>query len=1117
MAETQEDDVFSYYSSQQFLKEKGITPTATTEEEEEKPTVDVEDEEDVFSYYKAVEKPQPSEAAVTAIDEQESKTLDQFSKDENFLTNLEAYATSRYGDEGKRYPKETDKEYIQRFITHTRGFETNSISLMSQIDWLRSASEEEKAQFGYLYTEIQKLPSFWEAGGDDVARSVRDYIFYGLADPLNLVGFGAGKVAAVGAQQAIKQTLLKSGVEAAKKEAAKLGLKAAAKPLAAATVLEAGGGAGFSYGLQTVEKEAGMREDISDVEAAITGGLTAAIGTGLGVAGARGTGKQIAREMGEAFATKKAASQEAVDKTVQEEIREGYEFDPVNGYEVKTKLSDIKGELTEGELKVELQKRIAKVATEVVEQQAKDGTLSDIVLDPSKRAGDVVRDVIAQIDNVDEDILDGALSRAGITVEDFLDVAGVSLSDGAKTMNAYSDMGKLIKKIRSIDPKIGKRLEELYGKQNSTVGMFGRAHQFMQRLDRERRALMVTQLSTTMRNIATGGMRLTMEGGANLVESSIYHLGKSVNAVMEGRASVAGVKQGMKDIVRDTFGTLLYLNQYGTTKQISEALLVHNPRIARMLDRSLQEVGVDQDLSRFARLANHLNIVQDQFFRRAVFVDSVDKQLRRVGMRLDEFLASGKTLPTDVLKRASEEALSFTFARMPKATRGKVGDTIAHHFIKMNEAAGPLPGLVGAPIGTGAFPFARFMANAMQFQFEYSPLNFVSAVNSGPAMLRYARGLAKEGDAATLRKAREDFSKATVGTAALMAAVKYRAENQDVKWYEAKTEDGRTVDTRPFFPIAPYLMVADLIVKWDSNTLDEASAKDVLEGLTGAQFRAGLSSYMVDSLFDTINAEGGLTGVKAEKMAEYMGGYVGELAGGYVTPGRIVSDVLAAFDEEAAYVRDPRQTEGVGAVERGLGAAGNAFIRNLPVLSESLPVAESPTREAPMIRQSPLLKQITGIQITERRSNVEKELTNLGYENFEIAPSTGDKAADAYVKKHMGELVEDVLSLQIDSEYYRSLSRTEKKAAMKNKLKVLRGIAKSLGKVEAFDDKDDKGYTPFDRAEWSRITTLQRKLADEYYLEKYGKNVAEMQAQEPNKNHFKMGTLTGRALAKAYE
>ena len=45
---------------------------------------------------------------------------------------------------------------------------------------------------------------------------------------------------------------------------------------------------------------------------------------------------------------------------------------------------------------------------------------------------------------------------------------------------------------------------------------------------------------------------------------------------------------------------------------------------------------------------------------------------------------------------------------------------------------------------------------------------------------------------------------------------------------------------------------------------------------------------------------------------------------------------------------------------------------------------------------------------------------------------------------------------------------------------------------------------------------LARKLADEYYKSKYGKSVAEMQKDEPERNHYRLGKLIGNSLSTAY-
>ena len=166
-----------------------------------------------------------------------------------------------------------------------------------------------------------------------------------------------------------------------------------------------------------------------------------------------------------------------------------------------------------------------------------------------------------------------------------------------------------------------------------------------------------------------------------------------------------------------------------------------------------------------------------------------------------------------------------------------------------------------------------------------------------------------------------------------------------------------------------------------------------------------------------------------------------------------------------------------------------------------------------------MVGQLTGIRKQARRSDIETELIDLGYENYNVLPSTGDKVADNYTKKHLGKLVETQLAEEIDTDYYRSKTRAERKAIMKSKLQRYRNLAKQMGKSDA-SQEGDLGYTPFDRAEWAKTSKLERELADQYYAELYekeygpGMTVMKMQEKEPDMNHLRTGKIVGRALAK---
>jgi hypothetical protein len=690
-----------------------------------------------------------------------------------------------------------------------------------------------------------------------------------------------------------------------------------------------------------------------------------------------------------------------------------------------------------------------------------------------------------------------------------------------------------MKGIKEVDPELAK---QIIGDSDadSIVGPLGKAHGFMQRIDRERRALMVTQVATTIRNIATAGTRLTMDMSADLIESTLYQFGRGADAAMTGNASTGAVK-APTSIIRDAFGRLDRMRHVTGTAELTDALLKHNPRLAARMDRTLEEQGAGESLTKVTRMLNGLNIAQDLFFRRAIFTDAVDKRLRRAGVivdkpqkvgqykSLEEFAAAGRSLPAKVLSEAVEDSLDFTFSRMPKPGSGRAGDTVGHYFLKFNEAIGPVPG----PIGTAAFPFGRFMVNALQFQMKYMPTSAVTAaykVGMGKYVKSMAKAAADAGDmdlakkqgakaSKALAEARADFSKSLVGTAALISAIKYRADNQDIKLYEARNDDGSTSDLRPFFPLTPYLALADIIVKLSNDDSKPIEVTEFLEAFTGAQFRTGASSYVLENMDELIRAEGDT--ITSERMSEIMGGYVGEMFGGGMTPLRVVRDIQAAYDTEAAVVRDARQVEGVGGGERFVNALKNTVAKDLPGLAKDLPAVESPTREGDIYRQSPLVGQITGLRREAKRNPAEAEFERFGIKRFEIVPGSGDKMADAAVKKALGPMVEERITRLVQSEEYLAKSDNKKRAMLNNRMRTLKAWATQAAKIETSKDKS-KPYTPFDRAQYSKLSDVETRLADEYYKNAYdGKTVVEMQELEPEVNHLKKAIALGKRLAAA--
>ena len=1078
--------------------------------------------------------------------DEEERTIskEEYANNPEFIANLQDYAVKRFGVEGgAKQEDETNEEYFERFLTHKRAIEENSIDQGGQIDWIRGASPEDRDQFVDLYIDVENnLPNFYEKGGGNTGSALFDYIFYNVSEPMNLIGGLFGRFFGKAVTSSIKDELIKYGRKAALKKAKREGLKRGIK---IGAVTEGTAEAVKDLGTQRIEQ---ANLDIEDVE--INPYRTALIGGVGAVAGGIGFGLQQRSDfadVSEYMAYRKKQIKEAKEKVAQtaddkiesdkiaKEVSDkadeelgltpiGEVFDPINGKAVASALADYKKSgVIEPVMQKDLLKRVTRFAEDIFDEYRRRGDLPPEV-DLNMKATEVIGTIIRNVDNlnVDSALLDQAISKAGLTPELIKDLYGFTTSSAGSILQAPSNLGKKLKKARDLSPEFVKRLDELAGKDQSTTNIFGRVWDFVRRLDREGRALAVTRFSTTAGNLATLGATQTMQTAANAIESTLYHLGKSTASIMDGTASVAGARQGFKDLIKDTFGTLAYLDNAELSNEMVSYLLKHNPAMARVIDRSLGEVG-EESLSKFTRMANTLNMLQDVFARRAVFSAAADKHLRRAGLDFDTIVAENKALPISVLKNAQREALSATFAAMPRTVTqgGNRAEHVAHHFVKMVEQLPFLP-----VIGTGELPYVRFMVNALAHQLSYSPVGGLNAAaNLTNAMFRkYGKQINDATTAADLAKAKEQLSKSIVGSSALYAAVLYREENQDLKPHEMRGQDGgidiknldikksgKPTDVRRFWPAAPILTLADILVKFKNGKFNEIYWSEVKENLIGTRFRMGQFGESIDSLMKILY-EGGIEGIKAEEFSTRIGAYIGEMGTRFTTPAKLATDIIAVFDEEEAVVRDASQVEGDMPGERFIDAAKKKLYANMPFLQRDLPVKEHTTRGEERYLQSPMLRLFFGISSTERRTNVEKELLKHTMQDFQLSPRTGDNRARAIVNKYLGPLVEKKMGDLVEDEYYKQASAVRQKQLLTKELSEVRRLSYLLGRLDERRTQGEEGPTTFSRGDWIKLSSQQRALADEVYQDKYGKSVLDQQRADPSVDHYRLGAEIARLL-----
>ena len=769
---------------------------------------------------------------------------------------------------------------------------------------------------------------------------------------------------------------------------------------------------------------------------------------------------------------------------------------------------------------------------------------------------DLWRYVVRDAKEDDWLVVERALEKSGLNQGDFLtileriDAAGpddekilnalqgafkLSKSNAGRILQSGSVLGKAKKEFFGLSKDEKARLNKLFGAGDSTTSAYTGLYDFFQKAGRVRRGLMVINPATTVRNVFSGATGVTFNTGANTIESILYHMGKT----LQGDQSVG---KSLNEIWLDSTNLLTALIAPETSltratgnldvtraKVLADAASVNTPSLARRLFRSNANFDGDGSLPGFVTALNSLNIAQDAFFRRSLFSYELDKGFRRAGIEggLEGVLKANKTIPTNILEEAGAATMKGTFSYAPRRNKGQVE----------NVAAVSLDFIEKIPLGTVAFPFARFMYNAMAFQLKYSPLNFASnafqamqvagfntirgrslpklkalqatkkslsdkvdktpldrvkirdvdnQINKLQGLEKRVKKLTGEGadkaeidalkaklidrrpgvDMDALRKS---FASSTVGTAAIMGAMKIRSENQDQPYYNMRVGD-TIIDTRALFPLTPYLMVADLLLKTealggvenfnaaiDPDKIDKADVtlRELGEGLAGLNLRSAAVLPLFDAILQGVQTEK-FDSILSERRGQAVGKIFGEYANSFLVGTNFVKDVLAAFDSQEAMRRDYNAAiEGTGGMERGLSAVTQTMKKVLPVFTqEALGLEKAPARSFAYrepgevaYRESALLKQTTGATTVRKPSDVEVHMGFLGEDEWVAFRSSGDKTRDNYLREGASQFASGVIQNLMNNDVYKDLPYESKRVTMNSLLVQIRKEAAVVGEV----------------------------------------------------------------------
>ncbi len=814
-----------------------------------------------------------------------------------------------------------------------------------------------------------------------------------------------------------------------------------------------------------------------------------------------------------------------------------------------------------------------------------------------KKTSDILRKIVSTARFSEADDFAALMKKAGysdVKIQEAMSEIPASMSSFFGDNLGF--VGVLTNKIkRNVDfaPESQKIIDKSFGNKRAqeSISLFGNVSNFIKRLETESKAIVVSGLGTTVRNIMGTGTALTMEGATRLFDTALYSSLKMTNALITGAYKPSKFSENiglaMEDIQRNAIINATAISNLARSfrgkdqlriGQQFDMILREDPRTQKLLLTSLQEVG-EKRISWFARTANTLNVAQDAYFRRAIFVNSVQNQLAEVGMDLNNIMARGQTIDKNIIQRASKDALLGTFAYKPPAElAGKKGEAFVEGlggvFIDTMEK---IPG------SSLLIPFPRFVANAIAFQYKYSLFQFGGAADSlyqattrartgmnkllddikfnedimkqidegkidrakafnpkNPMLKTFEDGtiinpnrkealIRQEEEAVNVlfHEARKKTARGAVGAAMLTAAYKYRQENQDTNWYNITGGDGSVMNIAAVFPIAPFLALADLLVKIKEDPEDSTGnidkiivqATESIGGMKLGTTDVGIGGErIVDLLFKGDIAD-------SNKVLRTAGELLGDFGNRFQQPFQPVYGYFDALDVEYQKQRDQDYTkheDGLAMayevmmnrmVNRGSAALGDALNASTDSVAQSLGLGEIkeyidnliPTKKVDMPEKLSTLRYetpVTGggffsqvLGVTRRRKPSEEEL-HLRDLDISIYPkygSTGDIEFDrSVIQTSIPYLIgEDgvITNLMLGNlnEFYPRLNKVEQALVMEEAISntIREARAALVGTMELTD------VNSYAKRFYRRMKKSRRRAIDIRYKELTGKRLGE--------------------------
>ena len=539
----------------------------------------------------------------------------------------------------------------------------------------------------------------------------------------------------------------------------------------------------------------------------------------------------------------------------------------------------------------------------------------------------------------------------------------VTVSESARTLNLLSQVARKMSNSSDMPLSLRQEMKVIADNldKNRKVGGMEKFWQGWRNVENFARGTMVGQVATAMRNTWSQTGRLSLGILDDMIQGGLRGTTarESMKNIWDSVAADAKSLPGIRHILQ-------------RDQKLLNDILDGNPITEeRLMNRSVHEVNAANKLIKFV---NGLNILQEKMFRRMAFQARLDKNLRSVGIDINDI--DPTKIPAAVLEDAVEHALEISFA----SSGGRVARQIQEGFERI-------------PFLYTINPYPRFaFGNALPFVFEHSPAGFAKAFSP-----RTIADLAS-GDSRRFTRA---ASRAMIGTMLMAKAWEIRNDPYmgGEKYSEVRAQGG-VADVRPYSPLlAPYLFIAEAM-KPGGGTLKPSDYAEMAIGLNRIK---GTGLVMIDAI----------RGYDEKVSVDTITSFLGDWLGRFTVPLRTIKDVQQSImgTEESL---EPRSDIRGGNI---IGPTAS----NLPFAERMLTERVSPLREGPMKSEpitilglelpAGIARQTLGITI-RKKNQIEAEVDRLGIKYGAWAFKSGLKEADRYLGRLIApKLIRDTAAM----------------------------------------------------------------------------------------------------------